>query len=1613
VRILIVDDDELLAYLVAEQLHRQEGTFQAKPVMTADAARAAVRSAADPFDVFLIDQLLAGSDVDGVALMQELTQLNGSGDTILFTGQDDPATAYKAMEQGAYRYLFKPFDTRDLVLTLKSLAAFQQTRRERNWLEILAKTSIELQKRSAVAEIADVTAQCALLLGFERIWFWRVVEEASGTPILRGIWQIGYPTAMQPEEVEIPVQGAPDDPKRLGAKGPEIDDGRQWGAEELAGRFPGLPSQGKVLNLLLVAGNTLLGVLSLDPVERSHSFNLERRNLLRIFAAQISAALARAFQQEKEAKEDRERRMLWEIGQRILERATSGNLDNLLSELHGQAARLMDTSNFAVALVEAETDLLDFRFHCAQNEKLPRKWYLRSSGLIGHLIEKNEPFWFPNGAEADYRLRNHIPLWGEMSQCWLGVPLRVEGRGVIGAVVVQDYQNPSLYTRRHQQKLMELAEQIAGAIELANQREREEARRRRGEFLDALKGYLPAVIQENEDWFWHLILKFVTDTMGLRFNRALVFLCEEGDPPCLRGRLGVGHLELLQARYAWDTLAKEALPAKESVKEFVKEFVQYLRLRREEERTPLEQKVAGWQLAGGWGCWQKTVDGPVCVAAAELVGHLAEPYFEGFTDLETAVCVVAPILAGDDRKGILIADNAFTDEPVRRDVLEELGNLLVEAGRLWKNWRQTQHELNPSERNWLAGLRRQVLSQLQNGDDLKKVLEQICSQARLLLGAASVVIYPMDKGSISYMTEKIASAGLESPAVGAVVARPRQSGINAHIRRVGRVLIPDVRSSPLVFDDVPLQQRGFIQRHNVRAFIGRSLQAHATNDPLGVLFVNYATVHPFDRHHEELVEQLAEIACLSIEDAHGSALLEDRHRTQELNRLRYILEAALTPDADDNKAIGALLANTQSLLPAADCVELMVKKEHSGRSVLDGRWRTYRHLAGKPPEKRESSSLENPVAQYVLLHKGSLLASNFAEVEGAAQPAQVASVVASQVYHNKVVVGVLLASAARPNVFSERDHKRIEELAAAAGMVIGNLHRRQGLLRGVLDAAEKVTRPTSLEETLQSVVEHSFVAAPDLDCVTIWYHQPGSAGLVAGPQSGLQSGPALGRDNPMEQALVDQIAQQPEAVWVPDIQRNAIFGQSSFLNDEQIVSVAAFPLRVDGVVGALFFYYRTHHEFTQEEKDVFPIFAAISAAAIQQKRLLELSERRKRRLEDALKVTRAVQAHWALSEVLPAILKALRDHFSPYMPGVAPCWLTYNAQEDLLELPEEVRCFYQAMAGAAEFVPLRLDAPHRVSQVARDCIRLERTVVNNTGSLHDEVGALPSESLAGSELCAGLWRNQSLLGVLVFKSPKRDAFSQEDQEWFELVAEQSAVAIERANQVARKRVDDFLTGATAWASEVAHDINVDISYIRNRAYWLRERMPEVTAQGRQWAKEIDERAGGLANKARYERAERARETLRLAAFLEHKVQEWQVRACPATKITYEWGDTPLWVAVYREQLWRAVRHLLRNAVEAMDYRGEIWLRLRSLPLNRVELLVENSGPDLSPLARQKLFREPYSSRANEHERGMGLLIARVLIEQMGGTIRLLPARPGRGPVFSLWLPCSQEEGATA
>lgn len=144
----------------------------------------------------------------------------------------------------------------------------------------------------------------------------------------------------------------------------------------------------------------------------------------------------------------------------------------------------------------------------------------------------------------------------------------------------------------------------------------------------------------------------------------------------------------------------------------------------------------------------------------------------------------------------------------------------------------------------------------------------------------------------------------------------------------------------------------------------------------------------------------------------------------------------------------------------------------------------------------------------------------------------------------------------------------------------------------------------------------------------------------------------------------------------------------------------------------------------------------------------------------------------------------------------------------------------------------------------------------------------------------------------------------------------------------------------------------------------------------------------------------------LGDFLEKRVAEWQVRACPNTKFNCAWDNTPMLVSIYPEQLWRAVRHLLRNTIEAMERRGQIWLRIRAIDSERVELQIENVGKIFRLMCANVFFREPFSTKGKEG--GKGLLLAKLLIQDMKGELSLLPPQEGHGPIFSIRLLRAQE-----
>ena len=112
--ILIVDDDKNMLEVLSLRLEAE-----GYKVTTKTEAKDALRMAKDElFDLALVDLKLAKKD--GIELMRDLHRITPEVPVIILTAYGTIETAVEAMKRGAYSYLTKPFDRRELLLQIKN-----------------------------------------------------------------------------------------------------------------------------------------------------------------------------------------------------------------------------------------------------------------------------------------------------------------------------------------------------------------------------------------------------------------------------------------------------------------------------------------------------------------------------------------------------------------------------------------------------------------------------------------------------------------------------------------------------------------------------------------------------------------------------------------------------------------------------------------------------------------------------------------------------------------------------------------------------------------------------------------------------------------------------------------------------------------------------------------------------------------------------------------------------------------------------------------------------------------------------------------------------------------------------------------------------------------------------------------------------------------------------------------------------------------------------------------------------------------------------------------------------------------------------------------------------
>ncbi len=211
---------------------------------------------------------------------------------------------------------------------------------------------------------------------------------------------------------------------------------------------------------------------------------------------------------------------------RISEAAhTTQNLQALFEKIHQIIGSLLPASHFAVALYDADTDVLHFPYHVNQHIPAPPPKALAQDPLCAQVIQHARTVLITpeRRAQADALPAEHpnpAPLY------WLGVPLQTPN-GAVGALVLQSYSEQDRFTEKDQELLQYVSTQVASAIErqqmhdrLAHMAQYDQLTRlpNRQLFLDRLKTAMARARREQ-----HLLallfldldrFKDVNDTLG-------------------------------------------------------------------------------------------------------------------------------------------------------------------------------------------------------------------------------------------------------------------------------------------------------------------------------------------------------------------------------------------------------------------------------------------------------------------------------------------------------------------------------------------------------------------------------------------------------------------------------------------------------------------------------------------------------------------------------------------------------------------------------------------------------------------------------------------------------------------------------------------------------------------------------------------------------------------------------------------------------------------------------------------------------------------------------------------------------------------------------------------
>ncbi|MCD4650389.1 MAG: response regulator [Candidatus Cloacimonetes bacterium] len=151
--------------------------------------------------------------------------------------------------------------------------------------------------------------------------------------------------------------------------------------------------------------------------------------------------------------------IIFEIGTAV---NYSKDLHEFYEKIQHSIGRIIDTTNFYIALYEEETQTLSLPYHVDMKDAFTS--FPAGKTLTYYVIRSGKTQLLTEAQIRQLAAEGEVEIVGSLAEVWLGVPLRIKGK-IIGIVSVQSYESVNAIREEDRDFLQFVSDQIAVAID--------------------------------------------------------------------------------------------------------------------------------------------------------------------------------------------------------------------------------------------------------------------------------------------------------------------------------------------------------------------------------------------------------------------------------------------------------------------------------------------------------------------------------------------------------------------------------------------------------------------------------------------------------------------------------------------------------------------------------------------------------------------------------------------------------------------------------------------------------------------------------------------------------------------------------------------------------------------------------------------------------------------------------------------------------------------------------------------------------------------------------------------------------------------------------------------